>query len=565
MSEAIDTISKQTINTVLQNQDVLRIESNQEKVRANILEEYQTVTRNGDNVTVTINSWRESDAYVAPVYTAEYQAILDNITSRGLSLPTLSDQTKQNTVVQYLKSTGIWNDLDLFYFLGNTNSGVGRVNWKSPSTYYPSIVGSPSWSTKGFKSVSNGYLNTGFAPSNAVQGSQNDCGAFFFCTNVNENSIPFGSNDGSSYFYMNLAQSATLEIIRPNSSASGGQVTLEFTQGFWHLFRSSSLINKSYYNAYIELTNSNASSTPNAKPLFICGHNNNGTAADFCTRDIGIFGFGKSLSTQTDNIHAISAYLLAGSSITPGTGIKPLIVFAGESGSNGAAKLTQATTAQLAKRSSIKIYQNTVIPGFQDLQIGLNNLIGNYPSGGQNCGWEVALADRTEAGTFVGSENCLVKTGRGGSVIANWDVGAVTNGINYWQVMQDKTDGAIASMRSAGYTPRLYFLYSQGINDIAASTSVATWKQKTKDHITKVRAKWASYGPCPFVMMQFWNSPVDYSGYNAAMSQIASEMSDVYVVSAQGLSLRNNEHLDMPGNATWCGNALDVIRSNYGL
>jgi len=242
--------------------------------------------------------------------------------------------------------------------------------------------------------------------------------------------------------------------------------------------------------------------------------------------------------------------------VTASAGV-PLIVFTGESNSGGYALNSEATTEELAPRPAVQILNNTSLV-FEALDIGTNNLIGHTGlSNGTTHGWELMLANRVEAGTFIPSPCYLVKTGQGASTIAQWDVGDASG---YWNTFQTRVDEAIDLLTTlTGSAPSIYLFYSQGINDAIAGTSTATWKTKTLAHWDKIRAK---YGQVPIVATKFMSN---YSAYNTAIDEVVAQRQDAYAVVTSDATLRDANHWDYAGMKLVSGRMQDVFLQNYAI
>jgi len=96
-------------------------------------------------------------------FDADYQAILDRSTTLGYTAPSGAQQTLQNTLVEDLKTAGVWDKLDALYIMANDGSSdFGRLNWASPSAFELSEVSSPTFtSNEGFKGGGTATLDTG--------------------------------------------------------------------------------------------------------------------------------------------------------------------------------------------------------------------------------------------------------------------------------------------------------------------------------------------------------------------------------------------------------------------
>ncbi len=237
----------------------------------------------------------------------------------------------------------------------------------------------------------------------------------------------------------------------------------------------------------------------------------------------------------------------------------PLIIITGESNSGGIGANSDATPTEQAPHHSVQILNNTTML-WEDMQIGVNNLIGHsglesYASSSH--GWELVLADSVEAGQWLDNPVYLVKTGQGASTIAQWDVGQ-----SYWTTFNTRVDAALALIASAGKIPLIYMFYTQGINDALGGTNEATWKQKTIDHIAKIRVK---LGNIPIFMPEF----MSVSGgayYNDSLTAIANEVPAVFLVSATGANVYpDNNHWTYQGMKVTGQRMIDSVCNVFGL
>jgi hypothetical protein len=107
---------------------------------------------------------------------ADYQAVLDRASTLGYRAPNAAQQTLQNTLVEDLKTAGIWSKLDVFYvFATDGDNDYATLNWKSPSNNEATKVNSPTFTDNiGFTgNGSSAYLDTNFQPVNGSQYTTN--------------------------------------------------------------------------------------------------------------------------------------------------------------------------------------------------------------------------------------------------------------------------------------------------------------------------------------------------------------------------------------------------------
>lgn len=205
-----------------------------------------------------------------------------------------------------------------------------------------------------------------------------------------------------------------------------------------------------------------------------------------------------------------------------------IIVFFGESNSGGIAANSYATSSELAKRK-LQILNNTSLTSFDSLDIGSNNLTGHCGlqyAASTGHGIELQLANRYDSGAFGSRNVYLVKAGQGGTTIAQWDTGGTytvewtaTPRVTFFQ----RVDSALSIIPG---TPRLFFIWSQGINDGGSNPSA--WKAKVSSLFNEVVAR---YGSTFFYITRF-DSMGDY--YYTQMSELASERADTRMVSSLG-------------------------------
>lgn len=121
-----------------------------------------------------INKGRKNSGGFDP----SFQALLNEGSSQGYSLPTGDALTAGNQLVLDLKSAGVWDKLDLFYvFATNGDSDFAKLNWITPGTYTCTVPGTtPTFtSLEGFtgNSATDPRLSTNYtALTNSVNYTQ---------------------------------------------------------------------------------------------------------------------------------------------------------------------------------------------------------------------------------------------------------------------------------------------------------------------------------------------------------------------------------------------------------
>jgi Carbohydrate esterase, sialic acid-specific acetylesterase len=227
-------------------------------------------------------------------------------------------------------------------------------------------------------------------------------------------------------------------------------------------------------------------------------------------------------------------------------------VFAGESNSGGIAQNSEALPSELVVRPQVKImnlYSGTF--AFEDLKVGFNNLVDHFglstnplyvpapPNGILAHGMELGLANAVEGSAFPGvSSVYLVKTGQGGSRIAQWDLGSA-----YWAKFLERTNAAKAALPAS---TRWIVWYSQGINDAIDGLPIATWKAATIAHLGKVKMQLPG---CQIIMTEFQSMPANggYPLVNQAIQEIVAADPTLASVSSAGAATDGGNHWSYAG------------------
>jgi hypothetical protein len=112
--------------------------------------------------------WKDNSRGGGSAYDSDYQAVLNRAVALGYTLPSASQQIKQNQLVLSLKAGGVWTKLDVLYIFANDGgSNFATLNWKAPTLNQASLIDTPTFTTnEGF--TGNGitsYISTNFNPA----------------------------------------------------------------------------------------------------------------------------------------------------------------------------------------------------------------------------------------------------------------------------------------------------------------------------------------------------------------------------------------------------------------
>ena len=271
--------------------------------------------------------------------------------------------------------------------------------------------------------------------------------------------------------------------------------------------------------------------------------------------------WGDELNTAINGIDArVSALELNGGGSGGGSSVSryvPVFVFNGESNSGGLGENSKATAYEIGPRQSVQIFDNTGLATFQTLDIGVNNLVGHDEFAPQEQanrhGWELGLANSVEAGQWFDSTIYLIKTGQGGSTIAEWNAGGA-----YWQTFLARVRPALSILRSQGKTPCIYVWWTLGINDKGAGTSVATWKSGVQAFFVRLRSE---LGFVPIFVPTF----MVYAGmpdWNTALNEIAAADNMVQIIDSTGAGVISQP--DFGSDVHWNYDGMKTLADRLG-
>jgi hypothetical protein len=223
-------------------------------------------------------------------------------------------------------------------------------------------------------------------------------------------------------------------------------------------------------------------------------------------------------------------------------GKRPLVfVITGESNSGGVGLNSEATPRELQPRRSVLIADleadgMPLVP----MQLGKNNLrrhvgLENYYD--KYHGLENGLANATEEGILRDrSPVYLVKTGHGGSTIAQWHPDA-PNG--YWRQLVERTD---AVKNQLDRDVEWVVWMSLGINDAIAGTDPDRWQQGVAEHLVRIQKQL----PGARVVMTEFQS-MGYSETNRRIRRLADDLPRVESVETTGVPLSDANHWGYQG------------------
>ena len=243
-------------------------------------------------------------------FDVSYQAILNYAIAQGYTLPSSSQQLKQNTLLKNLKTNGVWYKLDSFAVMatdGGTNYSL--IDWKKLTQM--TAVNSPVFTVnQGFKgNGTSAYINTGFIPSSLNNNYSLNNASFgywafsFFEADANKVNIGVRNSSSLALTYATGSNESFL-ILNTNNVTNTILSTSSGAIGFRHFNRINSS-GSNYYNASgLVGSNTNISGALSTLPFYLFCLNSGGSPTAFSSTDMSFFFAGSSLVAENANFES---------------------------------------------------------------------------------------------------------------------------------------------------------------------------------------------------------------------------------------------------------------------
>lgn len=245
----------------------------------------------------------------------EYQDVLDYASLQGYTLPSSPINIRNNNRVKYLKSEGIWDELDLLYIFDQESGrdDFAKINYKSPSNYY--LTAAPDFSeptftpNSGFKGGTGLGFNTGWNASlHAINFINNDASVFFkgFDFDLSGGGVLCGARTGNNTNQIMILEGTSNYVPRIATTAGGQGIAL----GDWNdhiIYTRGSNFRETYVNGVqdsIEFGINGPGSFSNLD-LFILCLNESGVPSTENDMGVSYCGLGSNQASKAIEIYEI--------------------------------------------------------------------------------------------------------------------------------------------------------------------------------------------------------------------------------------------------------------------
>lgn len=215
-----------------------------------------------------------------------------------------SDSRKMliSETIYQLQIAGIWDELDIVYFTAAHDAQAARLNWKS-SSFNLTELGNMNFAvdqgyTRAVAAVNLNALDTGYAPSAGVKGTQNSNSiGVYLRTNANEGTADIGSLNASTVGYQINGRNAGNMQIRNNSSIATS-VAVADSLGLISMVRVNSTLTNLYKRGVVLSSPTTAAVGTSTFNVYICAANVNGAIGAGSTKQNAFAYIGSGLVDQ---------------------------------------------------------------------------------------------------------------------------------------------------------------------------------------------------------------------------------------------------------------------------
>jgi hypothetical protein len=231
-------------------------------------------------------------------------AFYNRVTTAGGSLSTI-EQIAINKLVLDLKSYGLWTKMKAIYPMVGASAAACSQNLKSSSFTGTFTSGWTFASTGVTPNGTSAYMDSGLNMS--LQLNQNNAHiSVYLRTNVTSATVSIGASGAGAnngmYIYPKLVgTSAYFSAFNSTNGNSAG--TVSSSLGLFIASRLSSTSEQFFQNTS-KTSNTNNSSTPASRNIYIGAFNNNGSTSDYDTRQNALATIGDGLTdTEVTNFY----------------------------------------------------------------------------------------------------------------------------------------------------------------------------------------------------------------------------------------------------------------------
>ena len=253
-----NTVSNTSISTPNTNQLILRARSFYSDAQVSMYALGASLVNENSNFVTSYSTYLNNISSSA-VSDSDYLNVLVFATSASndYDLPSPFQQLQHQQLIQNLKTSSIWNKLDVFYnFMSDGSSGFNLINWKNTGSYFITSSGNiVHEKNRGFKGDSiAAYLDTNYDPSTSgVNYTLENASRYVFVTGVGTTSSLL---DGVLTDNTNLLYASGSDISKINSLVNLSQ---SFEMSGSYLMKSihrSGSINATLFNGTSSFTTS---------------------------------------------------------------------------------------------------------------------------------------------------------------------------------------------------------------------------------------------------------------------------------------------------------------------
>ncbi len=284
-----------------------------------VIESVEMAGADDDNPTFSVSlkgdgSFKALAVGLASGYSAEFQAVYNAWTNK----PAAGVATAMNTLVESLKTAGVWAKLDAFYlWAAHSNAdGEALINWINPGSHDAVIAGSVSFTA--FEGLTGGgaggdAIELNFIPStDGVNYTLNSACFGLYIRNSLANSVDniFGANDGSTDAMITVRYTTDNCYCKVNQATNTTFTPNSETAGMWFGNRTASNAIAIIRNKIDETDAGGTTAASGLPTVEMYALKANGLSQSGDTQQaVGLIGAGLTQSQYEDGTDAIEVYM----------------------------------------------------------------------------------------------------------------------------------------------------------------------------------------------------------------------------------------------------------------
>lgn len=231
-------------------------------------------------------------------FDVDYQAVLDEATTQGYTLPSPSVQSTDNDIVIALKGDGNWSKLEAFWkFATDGDSDFASINWIDPTGNKAVEVGAGSlnWGVDGVQGDGTNYLDMNVSVGGGYL--LDDCSVWIDIITEQTTNTALVRGDNSGAVSTRLFNTASFMALNGGGSSPNRSIMNMGGTGFFTVSRDSSTNVDNWKDGSLDSAEDHTSLAVSDEFFLFENGSNRGNA------EVGFFAFGSNIQGEENNVY----------------------------------------------------------------------------------------------------------------------------------------------------------------------------------------------------------------------------------------------------------------------